>query len=31
LEELVLFFVVIDEDFEVSHFVLDEGLFALNG
>jgi hypothetical protein len=31
LEELVLFFVVINKDFEVSHFMLDEGLFALNG
>jgi hypothetical protein len=31
LEELVLFFVVIDKDFEVSHFMLDEGLFTLDG
>lgn len=31
LEELVLFLVVIDEDFEVSHFVLDEGFFAFDG
>jgi hypothetical protein len=31
LKELVLFFVVINKDFEVSHLMLDEGLFALNG
>jgi hypothetical protein len=31
LEEFVFFFVIVDENFEVGHFVLDEGLFALDG